>query len=367
MKKLIIILAAIAMVGAFTATAMADVSLYGSARFNTFIVDVDEEASGGAFDTRNTQWRMGNLSRFGAKFKGDKVNGHFELDARTNQADTNTDGGSPLGGMRLRLLYGTYDFGAGELLIGQNYPLYNFGVSSVGFTTGGLQQWGGVAYATPRVSQIRLTFGDFKLAFITPNTDDNGGGTYNTTTETLFPKIELEYDLKFDPVAFQLVGGWQSYDAINAADDSKSIDAWVLAGKAALNYGPVYLNLALSYRVNGDAYGVWTAVDESAAFENGDFQDAATLGAVGALGFKVNDMITLEASAGYLDADYDSQGQREQSARSYAVLAKIQVAPGVLIQPEYVVLDGDEIRNSTGTVTDRGKTTAIGIWWKIDF
>ena len=35
MRKLIVILAAIAMVGAFTATAMADVSLYGSARFRT--------------------------------------------------------------------------------------------------------------------------------------------------------------------------------------------------------------------------------------------------------------------------------------------------------------------------------------------
>jgi predicted porin len=41
MKKLIVILAVIAMVGAFTATAMADVELYGSARFRTYYTDTD--------------------------------------------------------------------------------------------------------------------------------------------------------------------------------------------------------------------------------------------------------------------------------------------------------------------------------------
>ena len=46
MKKLIVLLAAIAMVGAFTASAIADVELYGSARFRTYYVDKAKEFSG---------------------------------------------------------------------------------------------------------------------------------------------------------------------------------------------------------------------------------------------------------------------------------------------------------------------------------
>jgi len=377
MKKLIIMLAALAMVAAFTASAMADVSLYGSARFNTYSVDTDKEFSGLNFDTRDTQWRMGNLSRFGAIFKGDTVGGRFELDARngskgTYSPDTDTTGASGLGNMRLRLLYGTWNFGSGELLIGQNYPLYNFAISSIAYTTGGLQPYGGVAYADPRVSQIRVTFGNLKVAFITPYTAKDGydgaaPDDYDYTTEPKLPKVEVEYDLKFDPMAFQLVAGYQSYDALNSAEDSKSIDSWVIAGAGKVHFGPAYINLALSYRVNGGNYGVWTAVNEDAQWSDGDFQDAKTFGAVGAIGWKINDMFTVEASAGYLSADYDNLGSAEDTARSYGFLAQIHLAPGVMIQPEFVVLDKDKIKDAAGQEFDQGKQTAIGVWWKIDF
>jgi hypothetical protein len=374
MKKLIIIFAALAMVAAFTASAMAEATLYGSARFNTYTVKTDKEWNGTNYDDRDTQWRLGNLSRFGAIFKGDTVSGRFEIDARnggagTSPVDSNTDGASGLGNLRLRLLYGTWNFGSGELLIGQNYPLYNFAISSVAFTTGGLQQWGGVAYANPRVSQIRFTFGDFKVAFITPDNKHTATslGTYGVDTDTTLPKIEAEYDLKIDPMAFQFVGGYQSYDGVNAVDDTKSVTSWVIAGAGKVHFGPAYVNLALSYRVNGANYGVWTAVDESATFVNGDFQDTKTFGGVAAIGYKVNDMITLEASAGYLSADYDNQGSREDTARSYGLLAQIHLAPGVMIQPEFVVLDKDKAKDAAGVETQQGQETAIGVWWKIDF
>jgi len=374
MKKLIIILAALAMVAGFTASAMAEATLYGSARFNTYSVDTDKEFSSSLFDTRNTQWKMGNLSRFGAIFKGDTVGGRFEMDARLGGAgvsapDTNTDGASGLGNMRLRLLYGTWNFGSGTLLIGQNYPLYNFAISSIAFTTGGLQQWGGVAYANPRVSQIRFTFGDFKVAFLTPKDSASlaDAAPYNYTVETKLPKIEVEYDLKLDPVAFQLVGGWQSYDALAENEDSKSVTSWVIAGAGKVHFGPAYVNLALSYRVNGTNYGVWTAVNEQAQFDGNDFQDVKTFGGAVALGYKVNDMITLEASAGYLKAEPDNMGSAEDTARSYGLLAQIHLAPGVMIQPEFVVLDKDKVKNAAGEEFDQGKQTAIGVWWKIDF
>ena len=50
MKKLIVILAVITMVGALTATAMADVELYGSARFRTYYQSVDDGTPGADSD-----------------------------------------------------------------------------------------------------------------------------------------------------------------------------------------------------------------------------------------------------------------------------------------------------------------------------
>ena len=74
MKKLIVILAVIAMVGAFTATAIADVSLYGSARFRTYYADVDDGNPATDSDS-DLEWRMGHLSRFGANFQSGKITG----------------------------------------------------------------------------------------------------------------------------------------------------------------------------------------------------------------------------------------------------------------------------------------------------
>ena len=109
MKKLIVILAVIAMVGAFTASAMADVELYGSARFRTYYADVDSGVAGADSD-KDLEWRMGILSRFGANFKSDKITGKFELDARAGSQGTTANiessgGASGLGNMRLRHLW----------------------------------------------------------------------------------------------------------------------------------------------------------------------------------------------------------------------------------------------------------------------
>ena len=80
MKKLIVMLAVIVMVGAFTANAMADVSLYGSARFRTYFASVDTGVPGVDSDD-DLEWRMGLLSRFGANFKSDRTTGKLEIDA----------------------------------------------------------------------------------------------------------------------------------------------------------------------------------------------------------------------------------------------------------------------------------------------
>jgi len=373
MKKLIVILAVVAMVGAFTATAMADVDLYGSARFRTYYASVDSGTPGADSDD-DLEWRMGLLSRFGANFKSDKITGQVEMDARPGSSGTtgnieSDSGASGLGNMRLRHLWGQYDFGAGKLLIGQTWPLYELQVSGLNYYSGGLQKFGGWGYLVNRTSQIRLTFGDFKLAFLSPDTSKTSPSATFEEINTMFPKVELGYDVKLDPLTLNFVGGYQTYE-IEDYDGTKrteDITSWVLGAKAKANFGPAYAGLALSYRQNGNNYGVWTvSAKEGAVFQGNDLKDATAWGLEAALGWKINDMLTLEGSYAMLNAEQDTDLNNEDDVMVWGLLAKITMAPGVYIIPEFIFQDNKDVTNN-GNTTDRGDATIFGVFWMINF
>jgi len=382
MKKLIVILAAIAMVGAFTATAMADVDLYGSARFRTYYADVDNGVAGAESDS-DLEWRMGHLTRFGANFKSDKITGAFEMDARAGAAGAtgnieSNSGASGLGNMRLRHLWGQYDFGAGKLLIGQTWPLYELPVSGINYYSGGLQQLGGMGYNVARTSQIRLTFGDFKVAFLSLDTSKTIPGGTNTVAysevNTTFPKVEVAYDLKVDAFALNFMGGWQTYEiedynqaANTGSKATEDVTSYVLGVRGHANFGPAYAGLSLTYRVNGNNYGAWTvSTHESPIFQGNDLKDATAFGVVAALGYKINDMFTLEGSYAMLNSEVDTALDNEDDMITYGVIAKITMAPGVYIIPELIFQDNKDAKTA-GVATEQGDATIIGVFWRIDF
>jgi hypothetical protein len=382
MKKLIVILAVIAMVGAFTATAMADVSLYGSARFRTYYADVDNGVPGAESDS-DLEWRMGHLTRFGANFKADKITGKFEMDARAGGAGAtgnieSDSGASRLGNMRLRQLWGQYDFGAGKLMIGQNYPLYDAPVSGINYYSGGLQKFGGIGYDVARTSQLRLTFGDFRLAFLPPDTSKTipgGTNTINyTEVNTTFPKVEVRYDMKMDAFALNFIGGWQTYEiedynqaANTGTKATENVTSYVLGVRGKANFGPAYAGLGLTYRVNGNNYGAWTvSAHESPIFQGNDLKDATAFGVVAALGWKVNDMFTLEGSYSMLNSEVDTDLNNEDDATVWGVIGKITLAPGVYVIPEFIYQDNKD-RKDNSVTTEQGDATIFGVFWRIDF
>jgi hypothetical protein len=402
MKKLIVILAVIAMVGAFTATAMADVELYGSARFRTYYTDTDPGT--GVESDSDLEWRMGTLSRFGANFKSDKITGKFELDARAAQFknDPNTNlvgwgtqdvqngtGASSMGNMRLRHLWGQYDFGAGKLMIGQNYPLYDAPVSGINYYAGGFQPLGGIGYGVARTAQIRLTFGNLKIAFLPTDTSRSNqfveyehllANDYvvskdpdNTITDTdvSLPKIELRYDMKMDAVALNFIAGYQTYDSkgtVNGAAFDDSIDSYVLGARGKFNFGAAYLGASITYRQNGANYGAWTSsAFESPTVEGGSVKDGTAWGAVAALGYKINDMFTVEGSYGMLSSELDTNATNEDDSQTYGLLAKITLAPGVYVIPEFIFQDNKDITRNGGASVDQGDKTIFGVFWMINF
>jgi len=383
MKKFIVLFAVLAMVFAFTATAMADVSMWGSARFMTYVEKSDSDYAGNTlgFDDTDTQWTLGTLSRFGAKFTGGDVGGMWEMDARQMAGSAwnrNASGGSlshatSLGDVRMRHLFGTWNFGSGQLLIGQTWPLTNFFVSHLNYTTNGEQFWGGVGAVGARLSQIRLTFGNFKVAFLSPYI----GATLPAgavDTDTQLPKIEVLYTLPLEPVKLDFVAGYQKYDVVDGTDKSFDITSWVAGFAAYMNFGAAYVNVTLHYAQNPGNYdlGDRVGVGYNAAYLNAagtDFEDMTGFGGVLAVGFKVSDMVTLEA--GYSKLDYSGDmvgGDIEDTAQSYYVQAKFTMAPGVYIVPEIAIFDKEDANAGGGALdVEQGKKTVFGVWWCINF
>jgi len=391
MKKLMILLAVITMVGAFTTTTMADFDLYGSARFRTYYTSVNDGVPGVDSD-KDLEWRMGFLSRFGANFKSGKITGKFELDARpggqgTTDFVTYGSQASRLGNLRLRHLWGQWDFGAGKLMIGQNFPLYDAPVSGINYYSGGLQKWGGIGLQDARTSQIRLTFENLRLAFLPPDTFAAVTGIESTVRpfeniNTKFPKIEIRYDTRLDNFALNFIGGYQSVeieDRLNEASPSpfsgtgpgtkatEDIRSWVLGFRGRADFDPVYAGLALTYRKNGRNYGVWTvSTKEQAVFQGNDLKDATAWGVDAALGWTINDRWTVEASYAAFDSKQDTALDNEDDAMVWAILTKITMAPGVYIIPEIIYQDNKDVTND-GVSIDQGDVTVFGVLWKIDF
>ncbi len=374
MKKLIIILAAIAMVGVFTTAAMADAELYGSARFRTYYISNDPGHPANVETKKDLEWRIGHLTRFGVNFKNGNMTGKFEMDARagsggaTDNIDDGT-GASGLGNMRLRQLWGQYDFGTFKLMIGQNFPLYDRPVSNIAYFSGGLQAQGGMGYAVARTSQIRVTVGDLKIAFLPPDTHEDGLGAYSQVNTT-FPKLEVRYDAKMAPFNISVDGGWESYEIENPTTrNTENINSYVLGFRGKANFGPGYAGLGLTYRQNGSNYGAWTASEkETAVFAPGthDVKNAKAWGVVAALGWKVNDMFTVEGNYAKLHSDQDTALDNKDDNQVWAVLAQVHLAPGFMVQPEFIYNDREDVVND-GVTTDQGNETIFGVWWIMNF
>jgi hypothetical protein len=132
------------------------------------------------------------------------------------------------------------------------------------------------------------------------------------------------------------------------------------------------LGLGLTYRQNGEPYGAWNVFAsgthmEAPCVEAGSFQNATALGGVVALGYKVNDTFTVEGSYGKLKAEQDTTLKNEDDAQVFGLMAKITVAPGVFIIPEFIYQDNMDNTIDGVSNDDEGNATVFGVFWMINF
>ena len=353
MKKIFVILSALILAIVFVMPASAvDWDFYGSARMETFHVYEDNNANDRDFDDRDTTWKLNSISRVGATVKEGDVGGRFEYGP----------------GVNLRRLYGTWDFGAGELLVGKDYTPIFFITNQAYNGDKGLSDFGGLFSRFP---MIQVKIDGFKLALVEPNTGSPdpipGGAVSVSDYDTLFPKIEASYTLAMDTFSVRLFGGWNAFDAVDPYDKEYDITCYVYGVAGVVNTGPVTLKGMLWSGQNVGLYGLTVphAVDFTPEYdEAGDkIKDNKGYGGLASIGFKINDAIGVEAGFGYLSAKDDVAGAHDDEACAAYLQAPITLAQGVTIVPEI----GHYDYKTDCDDDNEGHKSYFGAKWQINF
>jgi hypothetical protein len=224
--------------------------------------------------------------------------------------------------------------------------------------------FGNMNWAAARIDQIRLTFldGNLKLGFLSPNTPLFGPAV---EADTSLPTIEASYTLKLKPVKLIFNGGFASYDAVDAADDSETISSNFFGVAAFADIGPAYIKAEAHIAKNGANYGLnYGGLSfASAAWDGSDVIDNDSLGYQLIVGWQASEDFILEAGYGFVSAELDVSGPDPDEATMFYINAPINLAGGVLLTPEIGVIDyKDDIFGEP-----QGKETFYGAVWKISF
>ena len=320
----------------------ADWNFYGSVRVNTWYEDKDQA------DTTQLDMGLQSNARLGARVKvNDSVGGRFEYGASGGNVD-------------VRLLYGTWNFGTGTLLVGQDYEPVWLSISgqSYGADTG--LGGAGVNYGG-RTPQIRLTFGGLDLAVLTPDNqyfDATTGGANKLVDgdETKRPMLQFKYTHVQDNWKARFSGAWSRVSPKNMSDT----DAYMLATAWDLKLGPAVLkgeiwagenvgNISVQKGSTNDRGKGYAVVTDTGV------EDVKALGWALVAKYQINEVLTIEGGYGQTELE---ENQVDNAVSSYYFQTPLTLAPGVFIVPEIGVRDYDE---------DDEKITYYGAKWQINF
>jgi len=361
MRKLLILVSVVAFVVAFTLpAAAADWGFYGSARMYTFMNDYSKETGTLGVDDDDLSWFLQGNSRIGANVKAGDIGGKFEYG----------HGATPT----LRLLFGTWNFGAGTLLVGQDYSPIDTFISN----QQGPAHWGGDIDALPwggiydgRTAQLKLSMAGFQVALVEPKVVAATGLTPNDT-DTSIPKIEASYTFQAGPLALKVLGAMNTYDAVvitGTTEKSESIDSNVFGVMASYATGPFSVAADLYMATNPGNFGLLNDNILSKAFFTGTgVEDADSMGVLLVLGFQATPTIKLEAGYGMVANEQESGGvTAEATTTSMYVQAVIALAKGMCIVPEFGIVDYGDLEVTGAPDTKLGDITYYGAKWQIDF
>jgi len=349
MRKLLVLLSAVALMVAITAPAIAadkSVSFYGRVWMDTFMEDKSKEYAGSSysFDDSDLLWNLpGNAtSRFGANFKWDNMSANVEI-----RPYPGTD-------VSARQWYATWNFGGGSLLVGHTWsPLYIntaiCGQCEAGGSGGQLGNWVGDL----RQAQIRLTMGGLTVALVEPGPAANIDAVVaGSEIDTTLPKLEATYALKLGSISLVPFLGWQSYDeTVLATDKSYGIDGMVYGITARVPVGPGYVNAQVWMSKNDANWGnLYNNGFGGAALSGDSIKDEDGMGYTLVGGMKLSDTMSFEVGYGFNSYELDLPGTYEDESNMYYAQLEIKIAKGFTVTPEFGKVDNDTQVNN-GVVT----------------
>jgi len=363
-KKLFVILSAIMFAVVFALPAGAtDWDFYGSVRMQTFSEYQDESNPDNdnlvndsqlGFDDRDSRWDLNTVSRIGATVHSGDIGGRFEY-------------GHSSSDVTLRRLYGTWNFGPGELTVGKEYTPIHFVTNQVYDNDYGLRGFGGFFTYNP---MIQVKVDGFKLALIKPGVGDAGVTDFRDY-DTTYPKVEASYTLAMDTFSVKAFGGWSTFEVVNAVDKEYDVTCYIYGVAGVVNVGPVTLKAMIWEGQNVGLYGLTTKqeVDFTPDYDAGtdDIRDNNGYGGVASIAVKINDVIGVEAGYGYVTGEDDPVGKNDNNEAWAAYLqVPITLAQGVMVVPEIGHYDY-ETNGTVGNDADQGHESYFGAKWQINF
>jgi len=324
MRKLIVLLSAIAFVVAYTVPAIADGgSFYGHARMSTFMDSKSKEKSCTGFDDDDLTWVIQLNARVAATAKAGAVGGRFELGRDYTPVTT---------------LYG-------DQIWGDDLGLLDWGMPYAG-----------------RQDQVAMQMGGLQVALLRPSTPEVAAFNIAKTTDidTIMPKIEVSYDFTAGPVGVGVFGGMNNYDEVDATDQDTSIDSNVMGILANVAFGRCLCKAGTYFGTNLGTYGFAGGGKPTYTTKLNDSYD---MGYFLVAGFKASDTLSVQAGYGYSEREVDVAGSKTDDGAAYYVQAKIDFAKNIWVIPEIGKFDYKD--NAAGL--DEGDLTYFSAKWEIRF
>lgn len=385
MKKIAVSLLALTLAVFLAVPATAEFKPYGSVRLLTGWWDLEANDAGPGKplhdpdnpinDDEDLVWELSDISRFGAKFKTGDLGGRVEFGLKGDGRSNN--------GVSTRLLYGTWDFGGGTLLVGQEWTPYTFTSAQIAprYNIDGNHPTinsentfiGYGCLWNSRQPQIELKLDNgFYVALIQPETKSSVktglpglAPGVDVDEDTTIPKICIGYEFKTEGLMLSPGFGYNTYEAdIDALDCSEDIDSYLfyLNGKAAL--GMADLQWSVHYGQNLGDFGLWNREDAAYAHidTDGNIEDSDCYGGYLQVAFNIGPP-TITLGYGYVQSENDVAGDDEDEQQSYFIQAKIPIADTFYVVPEFSFYDQMEDANGN----DEPQAWFAGLLWRMDF
>lgn len=347
--------------------AAANWSFYGSARMRTYYHKLNSELSTTTPDDTRTIWGMQGNSRIGAEVKAGDIGGRFEYGGTDN--------------VRVRRLYGTWNFGKGVLLVGKEYTPLDFTMSrQVVLQDLGLNGWGTLF---SRKAMVQVEMMKLKIALVSPSTsdlegryvNDPSGATSAAVTQTLLPSFEAGYTYITDQLRLRGIAGVSSYKIIDDMNNKDDVHRWVLGASATYTFNPVYIAAQFHYGQNLGTwaiaadweglpeYGYGTASTAEPIVKNGDVIDNLGYGYAFECGYVLTEAVRFAAGLGGVRYKLDMSGAEYDDSLAFFLNSQINLTSNVLIVPEIGHLDSGR----DGAGKSEGSSSYIGAKWQINF